>query len=98
MSAKYTVHFGFVDTTYWDDGSRWARRTFEFKTQKDAIDFAHEASTKGTVVRGLHGDLHVRPGKNEITVERHTTTEVKWQAQPSGGAVTDSSRTTEKKS
>jgi hypothetical protein len=35
----FRIIVGFVDTSYWDDGSRWIRRQFEFETRKEFLDF-----------------------------------------------------------
>jgi hypothetical protein len=78
MSTEYQVRVGYVDDTYWDDGSRCTSEWFSFKTQKEAVAFAQEATTKGCLVRGRNGELHVRPKKDDILVRRRSTTEVKW--------------------
>lgn len=79
MSVRYTVRVAFVDDSYWDDGSRWTSRKFEFKSQKEAIGFALEATTKGCTVKGQNGELRIRPATEDVTVERHSTIQVKWK-------------------
>lgn len=81
MSTKYIVYVRYVDRTYWDDGSRWTHQTFKFDNQKDAIAFAREATTKGCEVKGQTRELHVRPNKSDVTVERKSTTIVKWDTE-----------------
>jgi len=78
VSAKYSVRIAFVDDSYWDDGSRWTRRTFDFKTQKEALAFANEALAKGCTIKGQCGDVNFRPSVDDITIERHSTVQVKW--------------------
>lgn len=78
VSVRYTVRVAFVDDSYWDDGSRWTRRTFDFKSQKDAVSFANEALSKGLTIKGQCGEVRVRPNEDDITIERHSTVQVKW--------------------
>lgn len=78
MSTEFTVRVGYVDDSYWDDGSRWTSQTFKFKAEEEAITFAREALTKGLKLRGQNGEVYARPDKDHICVRCHTTTEVDW--------------------
>lgn len=79
-STLYEVRVDYVDSTYWDDGSRWTHSTFRFNGRKEAIEFAREVSTKGCKVKGQNGDLLLHPCQAEISVERTTKSRVNWKA------------------
>ena len=77
MIAPYVVTVAFIDSSYWDDGSRWTRQNFKFKTRKEAFAFAREATTKGCRLKGRNDELHIRPEPRDVTMTR--TSQVNWQ-------------------
>ena len=79
MTSSYVVRVGYVDDTYWDDGSRWTWHRFPFKTQGEAVAFAREATTRGCKCPGANGEVSVRPEARDVTVERTSKTKVNWE-------------------
>jgi hypothetical protein len=79
VSCVYEVKLSFVDTTYWDDGSRLTSRAKIFHKRKDALEHAREAATVGVHVNGRDGELFVHPQKLDISVVRISRSSVEWR-------------------
>ncbi len=45
--TEYKMDVHFVDSTYWDDGSRYTKRTFTFQTEKEAVQAKKEILKSG---------------------------------------------------
>lgn len=71
--TRYRVVITFVDSSYWDDGSRYTSRTFKFDRRKDAIAFAKSALSSGLKIVGLHGEVFVIPNERDLKVFRDTS-------------------------
>jgi len=62
-SIAYKIRVGFVDTSYWDDGSRWTSRTFEY-TNKDShklalINFKQRGTIRAHGEDGCEHDFRI---------------------------------------
>lgn len=74
--SSYEVSIRFVDSSYWDDGSRYTNRTFRFDSRKKTFEFVESLRESGVQVKGVGGPLFVAPHEMEITVIRNTRSEV----------------------
>lgn len=46
-TTEYKMDVHFVDSTYWDDGSRYTKRTFSFTNEKEAKQAKKEILKNG---------------------------------------------------
>lgn len=48
--VRYTIRWGFVDNTYWDDGNRYTNRQKTFHKFNEALEFYNEkVSCRSTI-------------------------------------------------
>ena len=74
LKEEYQVWINFVDSTYWDDGSRYTNRKKTFKKKKDALSFIDEVKKKGYNYNGLGGQGFTHPDESKLSLIKVTET------------------------
>jgi sialic acid synthase SpsE len=77
-TTEYKITVSIVDDTYWDDGSRFTRRTFYCKNKKEALTLREKFLKEGVEFKSTvtHEKGHDYPDKNGVKIYKITTTDI----------------------
>jgi len=70
--TEYQVWINFIDSTYWDDGSRYTNRKTTFKKRNEALAFIETVQKEGFQYKGQNSNGHTTVDKDDITLIKVT--------------------------
>lgn len=74
-TTRFKLRLGYIDNSYWDDGSRWTTETLTFSDKKSMLRIFKEIKAKGSyLIQGQEAKQEFSIHSIDVTEETSITT------------------------